>query len=255
MTTTVEATAEHARPSDPLATELVVDHVRRLILEGKVTTGSRLRSERELVQELGVSRTSVRAGLQSLVAKGVLVARRGAGTFVAAGPPILDAEALGIFATLHGVSRAEMFEARRALESRVAGLAAARADGNAIAAIADGVTGMFAALDDPQDFLICDIRFHRAVAAASGNQILASLVEMVSALFYERRRRTADRQPDLRPVADIHHRIYQAIRDHDEALAGRLMDEHLLEAERRQEAEGPEAPLSGAGAVDDIPLH
>lgn len=233
--------------SEHLATELVVDHVRRLILEGNLTKGSRLRSERELVHELGVSRTSVRAGLRSLVAKGVLVARRGAGTFVAAGPPVLDADALGIFATLHGVSRAEMFEARRALEARVAGMAAARADGHAIAAIADSVTGMFASLDDPQGFLICDIRFHRAVAAASGNQILASLVEMVSALFYERRRRTADRQRDLRPVADVHNRIYQAIRDHDRRLAEQLMNEHLLEAERLQEAEGPEAPLSGGG--------
>ena len=228
--------------SDRLAAELVVDHVRRLILEGKLTKGSRLRPERELVDELGVSRTSVRAGLRSLTAKGVLIARRGAGTFVATGPPMLDTEALGIFATLHGVSRAEMFEARRTLEAQIAGMAATRADGNAIAAIADAVTGMFAALGDPQAFLVCDIRFHRAVAAASGNQILASLVEMVSALFYERRRRTADRRRDLRDVADVHHRIYQAIRDSDAPLAERLMSEHLLEAERLQEAEGPDAP-------------
>jgi len=228
--------------SDRLAAELVVDHVRRLILEGKLTRGSRLRPERELVDELGVSRTSVRAGLRSLTAKGVLIARRGAGTFVATGPPALDTDALGIFATLHGVSRAEMFEARRTLEARIAGMAATRADGNAIAAIADAVTGMFAALGDPQAFLVCDIRFHRAVAAASGNQILASLVEMVSALFYERRRRTADRRRDLRDVADVHHRIYQAIRGSDAPLAERLMNEHLLEAERLQEAEGPDAP-------------
>jgi len=236
-----EEALEHAIVhSDQLAAELVVDHVRRLIVEGKLTRGSRLRTERELVEDLGLSRTSVRAGLRSLVAKGVLVARRGAGTFVAAGPPVLDADALGIFATLHGVPRSEMFEARRTLEARIAGMAAARAAGNDIAAIADSVTGMFAALGDPQAFLICDIRFHRAVAAASGNQILASLVEVVSALFYERRRRTADRQRDLRGVAEVHHRIYQAIRDGNAPLAEQLMNEHLLEAERLQDAEGPD---------------
>jgi GntR family transcriptional repressor for pyruvate dehydrogenase complex len=233
---------EKVRHSDQLAAELVVDHVRRLILEGKLTRGSRLRTERELVQDLGVSRTSVRAGLRSLSAKGVLVARRGAGTFVATGPPALDTDALGIFATLHGVSRAEMFEARRALETQVAGMAAARATGDAIASIADAVTGMFAALGDPQGFLVCDIRFHRAVAAASGNQILASLVEMVSAVFYERRRRTADRERDLRGIADVHNRIYQAIRDHNAMLAERLMNEHLIEAEHLQELEGPDPP-------------
>src|SRR5262245_46774419 len=96
----IDASVKH---SDQLAAELVVDHVRRLILEGKLTKGAQLSTERELVQELGVSRTSVRAGLRSLTAKGVLVARRGAGTFVAAGPPVLDTDALGIFATLHGV--------------------------------------------------------------------------------------------------------------------------------------------------------
>lgn len=241
------------RHSDRLAAEIVVDHVRRLILEGKLIKGSRLRTERELAQELGVSRTSVRAGLRSLTAKGVLVARRGAGTFVAAGPPVLDTEALGIFATLHGVPRAEMFEARRTLEARIAGMAATRASGNAIAAIADAVTGMFAALDDPQAFLICDIRFHRAVGAASGNQILASLVEMVSALFYERRRQTADRERDLRPVAETHRRIYQAIRDGDPSLAERLMNEHLLEAERLQDAEGPDAALVDISTINPQP--
>lgn len=99
---------------------------------------------------------------------------------------------------------------------------------------------MFASLHDPQTFLIHDIRFHRKVAAASANPILGSLVEMVSAVFYERRRRTANRARDLRPAGEIHRQIYQAIRDHDRARAQTLMYEHLLVAEREQESEGPE---------------
>jgi len=74
---------------------------------------------------------------------------------------------------------------------------------------------------------------------------------MVSALFYERRRRTADRERDLRPVAETHHRIYQAIRDGDPLLAERLMNEHLLEAERLLDAEGPDAFIDNGAMNSD----
>ena len=88
-----------------------------------------------------------------------------------------------------------MFEARRVLEVGVAGLAAERATGDQIAAMAEEVTGMFASVEDPQTFLMHDVRFHRAVAMASGNPILASLVEMVSSLYFEQRRRHAAARP------------------------------------------------------------
>jgi GntR family transcriptional repressor for pyruvate dehydrogenase complex len=225
------------RSRDRVATNRVIAHVRDLIVSGKLVKGARLHTERDLAEQLKVSRTSVRAGLQALVSKGVLVAKRGAGTFVADGPHMLDPEALGYFAALHGLPRREMFEARRTLEIGVAGLAAQRASGDALASISDTVVGMFASLDDPQAFLVWDIRFHRAVAAASGNRVLASMVEMVSALFYEQRRQTADRERDLKAVAEVHNRIYQAIRDHKRAQAEQLMNEHLLMAERLQDAE------------------
>jgi GntR family transcriptional repressor for pyruvate dehydrogenase complex len=219
---------------DGLASELVTSHVLALIAEGELKGGARLPPERELANELSVSRTSVRTGIQALAAKGVLVVRHGAGTFVADGPPALDGEPLLLLAALHGCSGAEMFEARRTLEVGVAGLAAERATPEDIAAMAEEVASMFASLDDPQQFLIHDIRFHRAVAAASGNRVLAALVEMVSSIFYGLRRRTADRSDDRRPAAAAHRRIYQAIRDHHRSRAEGLMHDHLLQAEREQ---------------------
>src|SRR5439155_1090453 len=144
-------TSTSARREPPTA--LVITHVRGLLRRGKLSPGQQLPPERELARRIGVSRPSVRAALRSLAAKGLLVTRHGAGTFVAAGPPMLDSEPLSLLATLHGFTRAEMFEARRTLEVGVAELAAARATGDrlaAIAAIADAVTGMFAAVDDPQ---------------------------------------------------------------------------------------------------------
>jgi GntR family transcriptional repressor for pyruvate dehydrogenase complex len=88
---------------------------------------------------------------------------------------------------------------------------------------------LFATMDDPQGFLVHDIRFHRAVAVACDNAIIASLVEMVSAIYYEQRRQTAARATDrnLHDAAQLHRRIYQAICARDSELAKRLMNEHL----------------------------
>jgi GntR family transcriptional repressor for pyruvate dehydrogenase complex len=220
-----------------MANELVVRHVRELIVRRNLRPGQRLPTERDLVRDIGVSRTSVRAGLQTLAAKGLLVIRQGSGTFVADGPPVLDSEPLSLLAALHGFTRSQMFEARRTLEISIARMAAERATAEQLAAISDAVSGMFAACEDPQAFLVQDIRFHAAVGTASGNPILASVVEMISAMFYEQRRQTADRQRDLRPVADVHWHIYQAIRDHEAGRAANLMSEHLIQAERDQQAE------------------
>src|SRR4051812_12783764 len=148
---------------DGMATEVVVRHVRDLIVRGQFGPGQRLPTERELVGEIGVSRTSVRAGLQTLAAKGLLIIRHGAGTFVADGPPMLDSEPLSLLAALHGFTRTQMFEARRILEVSIARMAAESARPEHLAAISDAVTGMFANCDDPQAFLRHDIRFHDAV--------------------------------------------------------------------------------------------
>jgi GntR family transcriptional regulator, transcriptional repressor for pyruvate dehydrogenase complex len=242
------------KSSDGVTAELVVQHVRGLIERGELRPGDRLPAERELAVQLGVSRPSVRAGLRSLSAIGVLQTRHGAGTFITDGPPTLGSEPLSFLAALHGFTRDEMFEARRALEVGVAGLAAERANDEQIATIAEEITGMFAALDDPQTFLIHDIRFHRSVADASGNPILASFVEMVSALFYEQRRKTAQHGRDLKESAHLHRAIYHAIRAHDPKRASAAMSEHLSVA---QQAQALESPLRDVrpGPVDSAAAH
>jgi GntR family transcriptional repressor for pyruvate dehydrogenase complex len=188
---------------------------------------------------LGVSRPSLRAGLKTLEAMGVVQARHGSGTFIAAGPPVLTSEPLSFLAALHGFSREQMFEARLVLEVAVAGLAAERTRSAAewLVAISDETTGMFASIDDPDAFLDHDIRFHRAVAAASDNPILAALVEMVSAIFKGVRQRTIGRARDLKEAADEHRAIYQAIRAHDAEQARRAMAAHLERAQRAQATE------------------
>ena len=227
------------------STEQVVSHVRHLIERGALRPGDRLPAERDLAAHVGVSRPTVRAGLRALAAIGVVQSRHGSGTYIPDGPPSLGTDALSFLAALHGFTREEMYEARRILEVGAAGLAAERATPDQIATLAEEVASLFAAMSDAQVFLVHDINFHRAVAAASGNPIVASLMEMVSALYYERRRDTATRASDrdMRDAAEMHRRIYQAIRSHDADEARRAMHTHLMQASAHQakEPEGPDA--------------
>jgi GntR family transcriptional repressor for pyruvate dehydrogenase complex len=221
------------------STEHVITHVRDLIARGELHPGDRLPPERDLATQLGVSRPTVRAGLRALAAMGVIESRHGSGTYIPEGPPRLGSEPLSFLAALHGFTRDEMYEARRILEVSAAGLAAERAAPEHLAGIAEEVASLFASMEDPQEFLVHDIRFHRAVAAASGNPIIASLVEMVSALYYERRRETAMQATDrnLRDAAELHRRIYQSIRTRDVEQARSLMNEHLLHSAAYQAEE------------------
>ena len=225
------------------STEQVVSFVRALIERGDLRRGDRLPAERDLAIQIGVSRPTVRAGLRALQAMGVVISRHGSGTYIPDGPPALGSEPLSFQAALHGFTREEMYEARRILEVGAAGLAAERAASDQLATLADEVAGLFASLEEPDLFLVHDIDFHRSVAAASGNPIVASLVEMVSALYYQRRRDTAGRasQRDLRDAAEAHRRIYQAIRAHDPEAARIAMNEHLIQASAYQAQEPPDA--------------
>lgn len=237
------------RSRDPIAAEQVVAYVRGLIEKGALRPGDRLASERVLVRQIGVSRPSVRAGLRSLGAMGVVTTRHGSGTFLTTGPPALVNEPLGLLAALHGISREGLFEARRVLEVSAAGFAAERADGDQLAAMSDEITGMYTSTEDPQAFLLHDVRFHRAVASGSNNLVLSALIEMVASLHYEQRRVTIERaRSELRREADIHRRIYLAIRVHDAEAARVAMGEHLKLALARMVSEETGPPPADAPA-------
>ncbi len=210
-----------------VAPEQVVVKVYDLIKRGELRPGDRLPPEREFSKQLGINRTSLRAGLRSLIAMGVLHSKHGSGTFMSTGPSSLGGEALQLLGALHGFTQDEIFEARRHLESLVAGLAAERATPEQLATMAEELAYTYSAIDDPQRFLLHDILFHRSLAAASGNPILAMLVGMVSAMHYDRRSQTVTKAHSLREAAEMHERIYRAIRSHNPAEAQTAMHEHI----------------------------
>src|SRR5215213_7367606 len=171
--------------------EEVISQLREMIHRGELRPGDRLPPERDLAKLLGVSRPTLRAGIRSLSAVGVLQSKQGAGTFVVKteGPPSLDSNPLRLMASLHGFTSGEMFEARQSLEMAIAGLAAERATSEHIATMSEEIASMYASLDDPEQFLVHDMRFHQAVAAASRNRILTTLMNMVATILFDVRRK------------------------------------------------------------------
>jgi GntR family transcriptional repressor for pyruvate dehydrogenase complex len=241
--------------------EEVVSQLREMIHRGELRPGDRLPPERDLARMLGVSRPTLRAGIRSLSAVGVLKSRQGAGTFVvkSEGQPTLDSSPLRLMASLHGFTSAEMFEARLSLEMAVAGLAAERATGDQLATMAEEVAGMYASLEDPEQFLTHDVRFHQGVAAASGNRILTALMNMVAKILFDIRIKTVKRATDLKESAEMHRGIYSAIRKRDPEAARAAMRDHLVRAQRGWELEeGMADPLpapssGGAGGNGATP--
>ncbi|MFN8095019.1 MAG: FadR/GntR family transcriptional regulator [Vicinamibacteria bacterium] len=225
----------------------VVDHVRREIEAGRLGPGDRLPPERELAQQMGVSRPSLRSGLRTLTAMGIIHARRGAGTFIVEGPPQLGKAPLQFMAALHGFTLDQMYEARRMLEVGAAGLAATRATGEQLVAMADEITGMYATLEDPQAFLRHDLAFHRAVAAGSGNPIVATIIGTLVEIIWEAGRVNMQGF-SLRESADTHRRIYDAIRSRSAERARREMTAHLEQA-RWEQVEGGPGPKRRAAAA------
>jgi GntR family transcriptional repressor for pyruvate dehydrogenase complex len=229
--------AQKARNLDGQLTSQVVDFIRSKIEDGSLKPGDRIPPEREFAKELKISRASLRMGIGYLAAMGVMKVRHGVGTFVADGPAEFGKSSLGLLGALHGFKPWQMFEVRNLLETSLAALAAERGNEGHFTVLAEEVAEMYAAIDDPAEYLIHDVRFHRTIAQASGNPILAALMETVSTALYEERRKTAERAKDRKISVEAHREIYRAIRNGNPIEARSAMERHLRSAEDEQAAE------------------
>jgi len=224
----------------------VVNHIRSLIENGTLQLGDKIPPEREFARSLKISRASLRTGLGYLAAMGVMKVRHGVGTFVADGPPEFGKASLSLIGALHGFQSWQMFEARIILESHLAALAAERGKEEHHAALAEEVAEMFAAMSSPAEYLIHDLLFHRIVSQASGNPILAAIIETITSALYDSRRKTVEQSTDMRESAEMHRKIYRAIRAGNAKEAHNLMEQHLRMA---QIAQGLERPNDRRGSV------
>lgn len=210
----------------------IADQLRELIRQGAFSIGSRLPPERELAQQLGVSRPSVREALIALEIAGCVEVRMGAGIYVrGTGDPDPEATA-GL-----GESPLELMQARVVLEGGLMPQACARATPAGLAAVREAVDEMRVAIAAGRSALDADRRFHRAIAALVGNSVLE---RMVGELFNGRYSpislqlsALADTHQNWEDALREHERILHALEAHDPLAAQAAMRTHLLNAQDR----------------------
>ncbi|MFD3406518.1 FadR/GntR family transcriptional regulator [Kribbella sp. NPDC058693] len=153
--------------------ETVGTQLRDEITDGRWAVGERIPSETELVEQLGVSRASVREAVRGLVQAGLLATRQGDGTYVTA----RDVTDVAIRRRLGVAEQSDVLEVRRGLDIVAAGLAASRRTKTDIRALNKALGARAAAGEagDEATFVSADVEFHLCVARASHNPLLIEL--------------------------------------------------------------------------------
>src|SRR5215217_5036315 len=219
-------TAEGAlRPVQrPRLYEQVVSQVEAWVVENGLEVGDRLPPERELASRLGVSRATVSQALVAMEVVGVVSVRHGDGVVLVETPG--SAKVVNALRR-HAQQLPEIIEARDALETKLAALAAERRTESDLAAMDEALELMERDIADGGRGVEGDERFHAAVTAAGHSPLLAKLMTEISDLIRETRIASLA-QPD-RPASSLrgHRRIADAIRAGDAGGAALAMQDHV----------------------------
>ncbi len=246
MTATGEFPLAHTAPIGPLKLPQLYEEIsarlRAEIVAGRWGAGARLPSERDLAQDLEVSRPSVREAIAELKNQGVLETRPGSGSFVAA-------DALDLIAAREGSSDSAdasplaLIQARLCYEPEVAALAAARGQRDSVAEALLDEMDTISAVDDAGQRLRwseADRRFHQQIALMTGNAVIASVagtaMEAMDQPLWRRLRDEGLSEPThVRLYAAEHRFIYDAIVEGDPEGARLYAERHLQRVRRHMD--------------------
>jgi DNA-binding FadR family transcriptional regulator len=206
------------------AFEETLERLGTAIKLGLLEPGTRLPAERELCEQLGIARSTLRQALTALSQSGHLVAvrGRGGGTFVAESPPAIEHPTPALLATWR-----EACDARLAVELGVAVLAAERAEASVIAPLEALVAAMDELMDDFPAYRQADVRFHIGLAEATGSARLVAAMTEAQAGMTELIHHIAHPREVLAWSNAQHARLITCLERHDPGTAMRVMVEHL----------------------------
>ncbi|MFI6735865.1 FadR/GntR family transcriptional regulator [Nonomuraea sp. NPDC050451] len=218
--------------------DIVVEGVKRMIISGALTAGSRLPVEKDLAAQLGVSRSSLREGVRALVITGVLETRQGDGTYVTALDPEILLSPIGFLVDLHRPENvADLQAVRRVLETEAVGRAAMRVTEEELDQAEQILASMEVLLQaeqvDHEAVMNADIMFHRLIAAASHNTTLEALIEaLASRTVRARLWRAINAEGAEFDTHKEHRAILDALKKRDPDAARLRMGVHLLGVEQ-----------------------
>lgn len=220
----------------------VVSAIRAEIDAGRLAAESRLPTEQQLAEQLNVSRSVVREAVAQLKADGVLIARRGLGSYISQTPG-------GTVFRFPGSSgRApdlvQMFEMRLWIETQAAAIAARRRDAADLSRMADALQIMLDPGSDLTRAAAADVAFHRAIAEASKNDYFVAFHDFLGGQLASARRTAWENsaRPAIGGSADAsreHQALYQAIADGDRHAAAGCAEAHLRASAKRLKIDLP----------------
>lgn len=193
----------------------VAHQVLQYILGQGLPIGARLPSEREFSEQFEVSRIVIREAMKVLVRNGVVVVQPGRGTFTTDRTTQSFLQSFDLLYRVQNLSDEKLWEARIPLEIVIAGLAAARADADAIAQLQSCIDDMDQSIADIARHVAADERFHLALATATRNELLQALIQPLIFLLREARETTARMPGAAGRASDCHRRLLEAIKRRD----------------------------------------
>jgi DNA-binding FadR family transcriptional regulator len=215
----------------------VVQGIRQMIIDGRLRPGDRLPVEKDLAAALGVSRNPLREGVRALSMMGVLETRQGDGTYVTALDPSILLVPMGFVVDLQdGSGTPQLHAVRRILETEAAAAAARLIGPDELRAAADllrhNETELTLGEPNHETVIENDIAFHRIIAQASGNPVLAALIDALGGRTMRDRLRRSITQPGADETAHREHlSILSALTNHDPDRARVRMATHLFTVE------------------------
>jgi GntR family transcriptional regulator, transcriptional repressor for pyruvate dehydrogenase complex len=210
----------------PTTFEETVERLGTAIRVGLLAPGSRLPAERQLARELGISRSTLREAITTLVQSGHLVSLRGrkGGTFVAEEPPLTEAEGDG--SDVLGDAAWAVLDHRVAVESGAVILACERAEKDDLERL-DALVERMAKAEEFEDYRRADIRFHIGVAEAARSPHLVTEMTEVQGRMSELIALIAHPEQVLTHSNAQHRRLVKLLAKGDAARAVALMREHI----------------------------
>lgn len=235
MSISEEALPDQGPNSENRLDERIYRDLLARIQRGDYELGGKLPTEQELSAEYAVSRPVVRVVLARLREVGLVVSKRGSGSYISSGSP---GEGSGYSALTSVADITHYYAFRTTVECQAAALAAERRDPARIAELFNALSGMDAEIEAGLPTLQRDIRFHCLIAEIGGNRFLLESLQMLRPhiLFVGRFVRSLSPSGYVRAKVGMrteHRQIVEAIADGDAEVASARMREHIRESRER----------------------
>ncbi|MED1951600.1 FadR/GntR family transcriptional regulator [Brevibacillus centrosporus] len=219
----------------------IVEQLAKRVEAGDWKVGERIPPEPELVEQLGVSRNTLREAVQALIHTGMLEARQGDGTYVRSSSEFGAA----MQRRLQRSAVFEILEVRYGLEREIARLAAMRRSSSDLANIREKLEQAYQVFQDVDAYVRADVAFHIAIAEATKNSVMIDLYKHMTESLHLSVNSTVDLTGHIQTQFKTHAELVEAIS---------IQDPDAAEAAVRNVIEASKAALASFIQEGDLPL-